>query len=107
MLIDLLGCSSRPFYLLEDVIVDLDAKRMHVKTQNVNLSGLCDSRSETLYSPHTSHLNWTQYSMTVETKAFQGDGETKTKTSTSQMESASSRSTSPRPWGSIGRSDRR
>mmetsp|Transcript_1313 Transcript_1313/g.2191 ORF Transcript_1313/g.2191 Transcript_1313/m.2191 type:complete len:205 (+) Transcript_1313:237-851(+) len=66
----ILGNGPRPFYLLEDVVVDIDNREMEVRTRNVNLNTICESCSTSSYVPHKTNNNWTQYHLTVETRAF-------------------------------------
>ena len=64
----LLGGATRPFYLLEESIVDVHTQRMHVRTRNVNLDHICLSQSVSRYA--AADANSTSYAISVHTQAF-------------------------------------
>lgn len=76
---------------------------MQVRTQSVNLCGVCDSRSESIYEPQRGQPHWTKYSLVVETKAFQGNKENQQASSEALTASPGERTVSTGSWGSIGR----
>ena len=83
--------TSKPFYLLEDVTIDMNSMRMEVKsfllipsfeqaesalqvlTTNVNFMSLIDCRSRSSYVPDPSNSKRTVYDFAVTTLAFPGN----------------------------------
>eukprot|EP00802_Teleaulax_amphioxeia_P025010 Tamp_25800.p1 GENE.Tamp_25800~~Tamp_25800.p1 ORF type:complete len:246 (+),score=26.28 Tamp_25800:50-739(+) len=65
------GGATRPFYLLENVIVDVEKQRMEIRTRNVNLDHICLCHSVSYYEPAAADpTRNTQYYMAVHTQAF-------------------------------------
>ncbi|EKX37312.1 hypothetical protein GUITHDRAFT_145129 [Guillardia theta CCMP2712] len=66
----ILGASVRPFYLLEDSVVDLENRTMEVNVCNVNLRNICFCKSESSYTPDADNPSYTRYGIMVQTRAF-------------------------------------
>ena len=64
---------SRPIYLLEQVMVDMDNNVMEVKTTNVNFLSILSSNSSSRYQPSPQNCQHTHYRITVQTIAFPSD----------------------------------